>query len=193
VSDAVNRVWAAWWFKPPGSFKLAKRAITDLMARVDAPVIEALGRCPEERVERLVAKAAAFAATRRRRWLHKWIEEDEGWREDDAQPFAPKEERPTRPAAAAGKKKSKTKGKRAKPEPERTYAPAITPDEAAMIRARAAGYTPGRPVKTPKGPGKIHEAVQAYRDSFTVQVRLSEIESAYFTPDKLTFEDVQQH
>jgi hypothetical protein len=105
VSDAFNRVWAVWWFKPAGSLKLAKRAIADLLARDDAAVIEALGRCPDERVERLVAKAAAFAATRRRRWLHMWISEDEAWREDPAQPFAPKEERPTRPAAAAGKKK----------------------------------------------------------------------------------------
>jgi hypothetical protein len=73
VSDAVNRVWAVWYFKPPGSFKLAKRAIADLLARVDAPA-----------VGDLVRKAAAFAATRRRRWLHMWITEDEGWREDDA-------------------------------------------------------------------------------------------------------------
>jgi hypothetical protein len=129
VSDAVNRVWAVWYFKPPGSFKLAKRAIADLLARVDAPA-----------VGDLVRKAAAFAATRRRRWLHMWITEDEGWREDDAQPFAPKEERAPHPAKATGKKKRKAKAERAEPEPEDTYEPAITPEEQAARAKREAEH-----------------------------------------------------
>jgi hypothetical protein len=80
ASTAFEKVWRVWPLKAAGSRGIAKRVFEEVMARPDAPSIEALE-----------AGARAYAANVPRprwRWLHKWLE-GEGWLEDP-QPSSPR-------------------------------------------------------------------------------------------------------
>jgi hypothetical protein len=93
AASVFESLWAVWQNKPSRSRSRAKRAVAEVMARVDAPSPELL-----------LAKAREYVARVPRgeqRWLHIWLLDEEGWTctESSPRPKVVMPERASKPKA----------------------------------------------------------------------------------------------